>query len=1618
MPDNREIKIIISADSRVAVAEMQKVSTTAQSMSADASDIGVKTSTSFGMMRSALTAITAAIASAAAGLYAFKKALQPIEDYQQNIAQMTALTITFMEKTQGMSLAEQYRVASQYAQSIVPVLEQIAAKTLLSSQETIELNTALQKQGIFINANNQSAVQGFISLSNAIAVLTQSQSRSVQLQQEIRALFGQGTEAGASLLQMIKAQDPAIENNIKKWRAQGTLWENIMPYLQGFNSISGQLEMTWGSLSTTLKSTFDNILRVGLKDAYDSTVEWLSSLNRFLHDNSSVIKSELAGAWHTVKTVFESLMMIIKPLWDLVRPIVSVLIEGFQILANTILPIIAEKIGAVIEFVRALMSSVLKIFQTATALLKGDTDTVKKIFKEWADDGKSMADAWGKIFDKGLGDSIARRYNEYQRIKEQAKKETRDNIPDVKGKPQIDHRSIAEAAKLEAIRLQNQINAAKEMLEIEKMLSADMLDVIQDRHKRGLMADKEYNEAIIQSHLKNYMEDISLLDKMIPIVNAKYNALKSEAIAKSKESGRDNTSELAELETKRLDEIRKIEIEKEKQYYKLKSDVRKEYTRYDLEQLSMRLTAHKHYIDTMMKYKEMEFDTKQNELELEKDAITRQYEQLTITAKEYYERVLDIHERSIKLKLERAEAEYNAEIELIQRTVDEYAKIGGLTDKQNQEASIKAIEAITKLEATKTSILQSAVKERASIEHEEYKATMSFVEGVAQGMREYIKQLEMAGDKGKQLFLDVAKTIEDALVKAFDKPKDAIKDIGNYFVMMIKRMAVQALASPIILPLSAVMTGVVGGIFGGGGGSAIGQASTAYAGASMLGLLPAGGLFGSGGFGGWFNNIFGSGFGSGMTYYKIPFEAGSEAAGWEAFSGGTPTALTPFGYLASGLGLGLGGYNLIRGIMNSSPLQAGLGGLGAGLGGSALLNSLVGTAINPLIGGIALALTGIFGSLLNKKKEPSISFLYNPTGDMPLWDRATYTSGPYGVSSYAMSLTAEQQRLMVEGYRGFMEGMKEMFSRYGRGDLADAFSRLGGGVTPPVHVEGKTPEEIERLMRSAWGTTVGTIIKETDENLYNLILRLQKAGEDFGEAVVRIMTAIADITNIEQSVNDFIDAINNSYDGIAKWKDQMSKAVQNIDNLWSKFRDTTDPTEQIGILNQLKNAIYEKYIAEKQMIESLVNDIEQAELAIFNFNFNLQAKIDQLTGSANASVIALSRMQYALDRFQYYQSQGNTGMSLNWLNEYISGIDSWLSVRQQEIQDRYRRMQEAEQEAINLQRERIDAELKTLDAQIRALNEQKRIIQGWANLLESLNKTITQLKITEANPQSVFERLGIAEGIVAEYLSLYQSATGEDKYKYGESLQSALMDYLNLAQEAYQRPSPEYQAIYDEVLSWLETIQREAEIYARQGESIDMQIRDLQDRQTQLQEQSNLLQQREIDYSAQMQAELDALNREAAGYYEWARNEGMRLYQQKIDELRERLASIIGDKTVEEYLADLQLAAVTELIQIRDILQRIKDQLGVNQPVIPSHKSGLDYVPYDNYPALLHRGEMVLPSDVARRYKEDSGGIVISPSITINTVKDIDEDRITGKILTAIEKSIKYGRLRTTIKEV
>ena len=85
-----------------------------------------------------------------------------------------------------------------------------------------------------------------------------------------------------------------------------------------------------------------------------------------------------------------------------------------------------------------------------------------------------------------------------------------------------------------------------------------------------------------------------------------------------------------------------------------------------------------------------------------------------------------------------------------------------------------------------------------------------------------------------------------------------------------------------------------------------------------------------------------------------------------------------------------------------------------------------------------------------------------------------------------------------------------------------------------------------------------------------------------------------------------------------------------------------------------------------------------------------------------------------------------------------------------------------------------------------------------------------------------------------------------------------------------------------------------------------------------------------------------------------------------------------------------------------------EDPLNTMYPSAGSYAVGLDYVPYDNFPALLHEGERVLTAGEARQEKNGVGGIQIVMNGTVIR-EEADVQRIAQEMLNKLEEANMRG---------
>jgi len=215
----------------------------------------------------------------------FTKGFKAVEDYNQSVASLAAMVVTFSQAKEGQSLSDQWKEALSYSTAMVPILEKIAARTLLSGQETTALANAFARSGVFLQANNAAQIEGFTRISNALPLMTKGQEIMRQINTEIRSVMTGQNEQSSMMLQTLKALPGFSKENLEIWRQQGTVMENVGKLLEGFGPATALLEDQWQAVKSTLETTVTQILRGGMLATYGEIILSAKDLDKYLNEN-------------------------------------------------------------------------------------------------------------------------------------------------------------------------------------------------------------------------------------------------------------------------------------------------------------------------------------------------------------------------------------------------------------------------------------------------------------------------------------------------------------------------------------------------------------------------------------------------------------------------------------------------------------------------------------------------------------------------------------------------------------------------------------------------------------------------------------------------------------------------------------------------------------------------------------------------------------------------------------------------------------------------------------------------------------------------------------------------------------------------------------------------------------------------------------------------------------------------------------------------------------------------------------------------------------------------------------------------------------------------------------
>lgn len=992
------------------------------------------------------------------------------------------------------------------------------------------------------------------------------------------------------------------------------------------------------------------------------------------------------------------------------------------------------------------------------------------------------------------------------------------------------------------------------------------------------------------------------------------------------------------------------------------------------------------------------------------DRATREYVETVRTLLEAIGKK-DISQEKFNKTLAAAEARYNDVTQPLNAYLQglrEELALTRILDDQEREVAAALLDVADAYQQ-----IGEAIPENAE---SEIRATISAIRDANRAAEEFAEQQDIARDAAERFTtssVDFARSwvnaldqvgdaIADGLVNGFKDASDLVKRIFNDLLVALIRAAV---VNPILLQLGFAGLGGLGF----GSAALAGGAQLAGAGAAAAG---GGGVFNGIGsiFSGLGSNSFGTGLGNfapGLFGGSSGFgSTGATAAGGGIFSFGTGGAgaasISNAAFGLYGIGGGLIGNQLFGGGTGAS-LGGSLGAVGGAAFGASAGASL-GAFAGP-IGAIAGAVIGsALGSLFDSSYTPfpfstvnigASSFGTNDIGlDGPNTQRAPTVTGASGLQFEAVvkhenlddAIALRDALLDLDATLSQLAPGTNLAGRE-FGTFGNTPSGLIAGSDDPLAFETDLIEVAEGLQNFVGDTQELTaeFIKNwvAASDVVNERVKQIVAGfEGGGEELLQTFQAL-------QGIEGAIDALTNQIDRFGETAEeaasrQLRELDQAISNTFASLREAVDAQNfvQVAQLAQQAQAlVVQRYEVEIQLAQQLLAQVQQIRAAAEQFDLNIRERINQIqpdfTGTAGEQ---FSQFEQRLPEIQdpgeriNFLGQGADLVEAS-LNEAINNVNLNLQNQLRALEEQARAQEQAARDRINAQVRSLEQQKAALQDQtrdqIRALQDQKSLIEDaareridalqeelrlaeqWNSVIAATDRLLDQLTFTRASPLPTGARLNLAGEEVERLREAFEGATGQERQDIAGELLSALETQLGLAQEFFQRPSPEYEELYNQIVREVNALRDEAVSEADRALLIQQQILAVNeqklseiaaiDRKIAAVEEAQAAQLASIDQqieatrnqvvSAQIQtaaqaerlqeqanAEIQALRDQAVDRLESIRAEAAAAFEALETQLVEQSGIQLNGLTLDEFIAAKQAEAVTLLAQIRDAL--------------------------------------------------------------------------------------------------
>ena len=230
-----------------------------------------------------------------------KNALMLIDEYKRSTIGIAA---TLTDTAQGTS-AELKRIYQDnliYAKDTYAKVEMAAAKYFASGKEMVEAWQILTNKGIMLTSDNDIDNLGIVV--DKIKMVTEGQSSSIQIAQELRGALSGQARAGDQLAMLLEDRlGPKWKQILDDQVKGGNAIAFIASQIKGVGVASEDIQNTIESGISTQKTIVNQIIRSGLGDMYRDIVNTLKTINGILEKQKTTISGIVAAYYDYIKVL-------------------------------------------------------------------------------------------------------------------------------------------------------------------------------------------------------------------------------------------------------------------------------------------------------------------------------------------------------------------------------------------------------------------------------------------------------------------------------------------------------------------------------------------------------------------------------------------------------------------------------------------------------------------------------------------------------------------------------------------------------------------------------------------------------------------------------------------------------------------------------------------------------------------------------------------------------------------------------------------------------------------------------------------------------------------------------------------------------------------------------------------------------------------------------------------------------------------------------------------------------------------------------------------------------------------------------------------------------------------